>query len=282
MIAVAMGATLAPGAPAAAQTSVRVGQTVAGWLGSGDAQREGGRYVDTWPFEGQAGQPLTVTMRSQDLDAFLIIRGPNSFAQQNDDVAENDHTARLILRLPASGSYRIFATSYAAGESGNYSLSLEGGGPTGVPYGRAAWAAGNGRLSRDGFQYGTGPGTAEYLQFGTGPLSAYFFAYGTARNSEYDWRNGQGPGSAYFWRNGQGRGSSYHWRNGDGCLSERGWSIGAQCTDAEADMLLVLCVARVVHVEYCDAVNSRLDEWLSTRTDSRDTDWLRRMRGGGG
>lgn len=116
--------------PAAAQDPIRLGGELQGRLQDGDAQLTSGEYVDVYVFEGRAGQQVTVRMSSGDLDSYVMIRGPSGFAEFNDDRDEGDVDSQLTVRLPATGQYRIQATTFSPGESGRYSLSLvEGTGP---------------------------------------------------------------------------------------------------------------------------------------------------------
>jgi len=116
--------------PAAAQDPIRPGGEVQGRLQDGDAQLTSGEYVDVYVFEGRAGQQVTIQMSSSDVDSYVMIRGPSCFAEFNDDREEGDVDSQLTVRLPATGQYRIQATTFSPGESGRYSLSLvEGTGP---------------------------------------------------------------------------------------------------------------------------------------------------------
>lgn len=116
--------------PAAAQDPIRLGAEVQGRLQLGDDRLTSGEYVDVYVFEGRAGQQITIRMSSDDVDSYVMIRGPSGFAEFNDDRDEGDVDSQLTVRLPATGQYRIQATTFSPGESGRYSLSLvEGTGP---------------------------------------------------------------------------------------------------------------------------------------------------------
>jgi len=114
--------------PALAQQTLRPGGQVQGILERGDDRLSSGEFADVYEVEGRAGQTLRATMRSDDFDAYLMIRGPGDFSEDNDDSGEDGTNAALDVRLPANGTYRLSATSYAAGETGRYSLVLGGGG----------------------------------------------------------------------------------------------------------------------------------------------------------
>lgn len=112
--------------PVWAQTRLQPGGQVQGELARGDDQLDSGEFVDTYEVQGRAGQPLSVVMRSDDFDTYLMIRGPGDFSEDNDDGGDDGTNSLLDVRLPVDGAYRITATSYEAGESGRYSLSLNG------------------------------------------------------------------------------------------------------------------------------------------------------------
>jgi hypothetical protein len=110
------GSVLSATAPALAQ------QNVAGTLASGDATLDTGEFYDTYDITGRAGDTVTVTLQSSDFDAYVFVRGPGDSAFSNDDGQGGGSDAALTFTLPADGTYQIFATSYASGETGAYRL----------------------------------------------------------------------------------------------------------------------------------------------------------------
>jgi hypothetical protein len=130
---------------AAAQQRLRPGAETTGELARGDDQLDSGEFLDTYEVQGRAGQPLSVVMTSSDFDAYLMIRGPGDFEQDNDDSGDDGTNSALDVRLPADGLYRITATSYEPGESGRYALRVGAGGGQ-ASGGRTAANAGGGTL----------------------------------------------------------------------------------------------------------------------------------------
>ncbi|HEX8471665.1 MAG TPA: pre-peptidase C-terminal domain-containing protein, partial [Brevundimonas sp.] len=117
---------------AIAQQALRPGAPVSGDLRRGDEQLDSGEFVDTWTFQGRAGDRVSLHMSSSDFDPYLLVNGPGDFSEENDDAEEGEATdAGLDLRLPATGTYRVMATSYEADEAGRYSLSMDIGGARG-------------------------------------------------------------------------------------------------------------------------------------------------------
>lgn len=113
--------------PAWAQQRLQPGGSVQGDLSRGDDQLDSGEFIDVYEVQGRAGEPLSVTMSSDQFDTYLMIRGPGDFQEDNDDSGDGSTNSALNVRLPVNGTYRVTATSYEPGESGRYSLSLSGG-----------------------------------------------------------------------------------------------------------------------------------------------------------
>ncbi len=117
-------------ATAAATGAIRVGQTVNGSLRAGDPTRSSGQFADAYTFEGQANQTIDIRLSSSTYDPFLSISGPGNFQADNDDDTNSSEplrNSRLTVTLPQSGTYRIQATSFSAGSTGDYRLSVSQG-----------------------------------------------------------------------------------------------------------------------------------------------------------
>jgi hypothetical protein len=114
-------------ATAAATGAIRVGQSVNGALRAGDPTRSSGQYADAYTFEGQQGQTVEIRLSSGAYDPFLSISGPGNFQADNDDDIESNEplrNSRLVVTLPQTGQYRIQATSFSSGSTGDYRLSV--------------------------------------------------------------------------------------------------------------------------------------------------------------
>ena len=114
---VALAATLS--VPAAAQ----VAMSETGTLSAEDATTWTGSYADSYSFEAAEGETLEASLASMDFDAYLTVRGPDGFRVENDDAEEGSLDARILRRLPASGTYTIEVSSYWEGETGGYALT---------------------------------------------------------------------------------------------------------------------------------------------------------------
>jgi len=98
------------------------GVNTAGRLQRGDSALDTGEFYDSYTVEARAGQTIDVRLTSTDFDPYLIVRGPGDARFENDDEGEGSTNARVNEVAPATGSYRILATSYQSGESGSYRL----------------------------------------------------------------------------------------------------------------------------------------------------------------
>ncbi len=96
----------------------------AGTLGRGDSTLDDGEYLDVYEFSGRPGQRVTIDLRSNDFDTYLILEVPNGDQQENDD-AEDTTDSLLVTDITESGTYRIGVTSYEPGESGAYRLTID-------------------------------------------------------------------------------------------------------------------------------------------------------------
>ncbi len=104
--------------------TLAVGGSSAGSLGRGDGQLESGEYRDIYVFNGTEGDGVSVEMTSSQFDTYLIVVTPEGDTIQNDDDEGNTSKSRIDLVLRETGRYRIIATSYRAGDTGQYEVSL--------------------------------------------------------------------------------------------------------------------------------------------------------------
>ncbi len=149
------------GSAAQAQTPLGVGSSRTGSLAEGDSTLSSGEFVDTFVFEGQAGQQVTVSMNSGAFDSYVMVRGPAGFSEDNDDRETGDRNSQLTMRLPADGTYRIQATSFEPGESGAYRVSLVEGAGEAI----LADGGGNARVGTNSGQLRTGDSTLDAGEF---------------------------------------------------------------------------------------------------------------------
>lgn len=118
--------------PAAAEDATAIGiqQRVRGTIDAMDPLgRSGLVYADRFSFEGQEGQEISIALFSVELNAYLVLIGPNGAV-----IAENDDgglgcNARIpaiegSITLPDSGNYIVEASGQHALLTGEYVLTL--------------------------------------------------------------------------------------------------------------------------------------------------------------
>lgn len=125
-----------PPAPPPTPIRIRTGQTLEGSFSSDsptyamDSYSGGMRHYALYSLRGRAGDTVTVTLRSEDFDAYLEVGGdtPVGFAaaQSNDDGGgELGLNSRLSVTFATAGTLVIRATTLGSGATGAYSLSVE-------------------------------------------------------------------------------------------------------------------------------------------------------------
>ncbi len=78
-----------------------------------------------FPLEGVAGEVVSITLRSDDFDSYLILEDPNGFEiATNDDGAGNLNSLIGPFIFPVDGIYTIVATSLSRSDTGAFTLSV--------------------------------------------------------------------------------------------------------------------------------------------------------------
>ncbi len=97
-------------------SSITLGQSAQGTLIGG--------APNTYTLAGEAGQNISIELRSEAFDAYLRVTGPDGTELAVDDDSAGSLNARIILyNLPQDGDYTISAESLD-GESGDYLLTV--------------------------------------------------------------------------------------------------------------------------------------------------------------
>lgn len=79
-------------------------------------------------FQGMAGDAITITMTSNDFDAYLLLVDPNGEAiAQNDDMVNGNLNAQIVIELTTTGEYRAIANSRDETGRGGYRLTIQSG-----------------------------------------------------------------------------------------------------------------------------------------------------------
>ena len=78
---------------------------------------------DTYTFDGEAGQTMTIELESPDFDTVLQLKGPDgNLLSTNDDYGVTLNST-IVIELPTSGTYSAIATSYS-GLGGSYQIEV--------------------------------------------------------------------------------------------------------------------------------------------------------------
>jgi hypothetical protein len=101
-------------------------------LASTDAIADKGGYIDTWRFEGQAGQLVSIELGSDDFNTFVVLNTPDGSIETNQFSAcryqgcsvNYDHNSLIERELTVPGTYTVRITSRPAGETGAYHLRI--------------------------------------------------------------------------------------------------------------------------------------------------------------
>jgi hypothetical protein len=108
--------------------TISSGQTVRGALTTNSFTRsDDGTFANGYIYNGRAGETITVTMRSTDLDSWLVIDDPNGPMHEFDDDSGGGNDSRLTVTLPHDGPYLIVANTVSKGVTGSYTLTVQSG-----------------------------------------------------------------------------------------------------------------------------------------------------------
>ena len=115
----------APRVPqAGAVASIAPGAEEEGLLEPGDEQSPEGPYQDRWVFDARPGARLRVELRSEDLDSYLVVLGPDGRQVGSDDDGLGGRNSAVSFRT-AAGRYTILASSFGdVPRTGVYRLTL--------------------------------------------------------------------------------------------------------------------------------------------------------------
>ena len=100
-----------------------LGSTVNGTLTATDCTFQDGTYVDYYGFTLGAPGQITITLRSTDFDAYLVLFSATSQVLEQDDDDGGGDDAQIVRTL-APGTYYIAANSFQAA-TGGYTLSTQ-------------------------------------------------------------------------------------------------------------------------------------------------------------
>lgn len=100
-----------------------LGTTVNGTLATTDCTFQDGTYVDYYAFALANPRQVTITLRSTQIDAYLVLFSATSAVIEENDDGGGGSDAQIVRTL-APGTYYIAANSFAL-ETGGYTLSTQ-------------------------------------------------------------------------------------------------------------------------------------------------------------
>ena len=97
-----------------------------GNLSSSDETLNTGEYLDRYEFDGESGQQVSIRLKSDDFDPYIILIGPEGQRAENDDLDGDRNLSGLEeMELEDTGVHEVIVTSYQVGETGDYELEID-------------------------------------------------------------------------------------------------------------------------------------------------------------
>jgi len=96
-----------------------------GQLTPGDEIAPDGTLFDTFSFQGNAGQSITVTLESREFDTYLaLVDDAGQVVAQNDDISRENTNSEIVVSLPLTGTYYVIVNGYSTRDQGSYTLTI--------------------------------------------------------------------------------------------------------------------------------------------------------------
>ncbi len=106
-------------------TPIASGDSVTGELALGDATLEDGSYADNYVMQTEAGMVYTITLDSNEFDAFIqVLDADANPLKAADDRSPGDTNTTLIIFSPVPTTWTVQANSFSPGETGAYSMAV--------------------------------------------------------------------------------------------------------------------------------------------------------------
>lgn len=78
---------------------------------------------DAYPFDGDAGQTMTIELKSEEFDPVLLLRGPDGEILTSNDDYGGTLNSTIVIELPEAGVYNAVASSFS-GQGGAYQIEV--------------------------------------------------------------------------------------------------------------------------------------------------------------
>lgn len=83
-----------------------------------------GSYCKVFLLNAREGEEFIITMDSTEIDSFLRVENLEGKELGRDDDSGGERNARLVFRAPATGMYKVFATTFTSGSTGAFTLKV--------------------------------------------------------------------------------------------------------------------------------------------------------------
>ncbi|MDZ7789273.1 MAG: PPC domain-containing protein [Xanthomonadales bacterium] len=94
-----------------------------GRLGNDSPRAYDGKRYESFQIEGEAGETLTIELKSNAFDAMLYVSRPDGSNLVSDDDGGDGTNSMAVTTLPESGSYTVYVTSLAD-STGEFELTI--------------------------------------------------------------------------------------------------------------------------------------------------------------
>ena len=101
---------------------LRFGDILEGAITPGSGEAEG-RLSRPYYYDGTRGEQVAILLESIDFDTYLLVRLPSGDVRTDDDGAW-ERNSLVILTLPETGRYEIFASSFSGSSTGDFAIRL--------------------------------------------------------------------------------------------------------------------------------------------------------------
>lgn len=97
-----------------------------GILNNQDDRLTDNSLYDEYSFSGQQGQTVTISLNSQEFDAYLLlIDNQGNKIAENDDSAQNNSNSTIQIELPYTGQYKVIVNAYDQRGQGSYQMTVK-------------------------------------------------------------------------------------------------------------------------------------------------------------
>ncbi|MEM9769830.1 MAG: trypsin-like peptidase domain-containing protein, partial [Cyanobacteria bacterium P01_D01_bin.71] len=117
--------SLGSGTPTAPANDGAILLQESGLLARGDSVAPDGTLYDEYPFDGEPGTPVTITLESSEFDTYLaVVDSGGNLIAENDDVSSRSTNSEVSFTVPNTGPFLIIVNGYSTSDQGQYTLTI--------------------------------------------------------------------------------------------------------------------------------------------------------------